>query len=249
MSSAKRAGRSFRWWLVGGMVLSLAVAEGVSAAPPGARPRPRGGPKPSGKAPKARPAHPGRPPVKGRAHPPKHRGKYHKPHYYRGKHRYWHPVYTTTVVPKRTYTVLGYPYYVGGTNYTTVVEVPAAEAQTVVTPAPEAQSSLSDESVRYSQVLELTEMVHEWRTMNESPEFQARVAAAEAAGSAESRQRISDIKAQNQRFDRWSREAMQTLVAGKDADGQVAQARKALERLTEIAEALPGAAASSDTRS
>ncbi|MBN1322100.1 MAG: hypothetical protein JXA87_14810 [Thermoleophilia bacterium] len=239
-------------------VLSVCAADLWAA--PGRPPRPKPTPRRAGPKPTPRPANPGphpggvhpgpgpavRPPAKANhGYPynphPKH------PYAWQAKPHYWNPVvYNPTVTPT-IYTTTGYPYYPSGSTYTVVqpvvteTYVPTQTVQTSGETSGQTATDTSPSSIRYTQMLELSEMIHEWRMLNESPEFQARAAAAGQDTSAERRQQVKKIKDLNVRFDRLSREAMQRLTANQDAETKVALARSTIESLVEIADALPEA--------
>jgi len=159
--------------------------------------------------------------------------RHHRPAHWRAKHRYWHAVY----VPAKTqyvYSTVGYPYYVGGTSYTVV-----APGTTGSTNGGETAKTETGASARYSQMLEVTEMIHEWRTLNESEQFQARLPAEGDDASPEVQRLVGKIKRLNQQFDEQSRNAMEKLTASRDADREIRRAADALKSLMEAAEALP----------
>jgi len=225
--------------VVAGFVLSLVAADLVNAA--SARPpRPAGkpkGPKPGG--PRAKPGP--RPPTGARKPPrtvrPGH-PKYRKRVHWRAKRRYWHPRYVATGT-RYVYTSTGYPYYVGGTSYTVIqppVGVEVSDERPVVA---QEQVEVSEGDVAYCQMLELTEMIHEWRTLNESPEFQERIPPDHVNPPPQIKRLVEKVKDLNSRFDQLSRQAIKDLVAGKDAERELEQAKSTLEDLIEAAEELP----------
>ncbi len=236
----------------------LLAAQAFSAPPGGARRAPKkpkaGKPARPPAGPKARPGPAGKPhgprpgpsgrkprPRYGQVKPKPYTYKPRKPLYRKGKKYYWHPTYVYRGTT-RVYPVTGYPYYVGGTSYTVVESsVPGQEARVPPQQAGTQVQADSSEGVRYLQMLELTDLIHHWRSMNESEEFQKRAAAAEKSDSAETKELLSDIKQGNERFDEQSREAMGKLAGGEDAEAEIELAGQTLERLFEKAEALPPA--------
>ncbi len=246
MSSASRS----RQGLIT-ITMSLAFLFAASTTTAAPRPGHRGGPKPGrgGRKPAIvkpkPPTGPGRKkhPAKVKGHPKVKRPAVKAPHRYgkhpwRAKRKYWHSRYA----PKRTvYVATGYPYYVGGTTYT-VSQPPVTVHETLVaTPDPEASVSGQADDGGYLELLELTDMVHEWRTLNESAEFQKRVAAADEDEGSGTTQLLAKIQRTNQAFDRASRLAMQKAAAGQDAEAELTKARDALEDLVELADQLPEA--------
>jgi hypothetical protein len=201
-------------------------------APPGprpGRPRPHGGPRPGtpGVGPPGKPALP--PGKSGNVDANRRR-------YYYGRPRYWYPTYTPKVI-HGVYGVTGYPYYVGGTSYT-VIQAPSGDTSGAAQPAP-SESATGELDSRYNQMLELTDMIFEWRTLNESPEFQERIPDRDAEVSDEVKQLVRKISRANRDFDRLSRQAMQKLAGGQDASREVDRARDVLDRLMAAAEDLP----------
>jgi len=88
---------------------------------------------------------------------------------------------------------------------------------------------------------ELTDLVHEWRTLNESPAFHERLPGPDA--TEEARATMTQLREANQAFDRISRQAMQDLAAGRSAESRIAQASECLQKLMALAESLPAKAA------
>ncbi len=223
---------SYRWLsavlaAAGVAALSLVTVPLVGAAEPGPRPGPARGPKPPAGAHRAGAPKPG-----PRGPAPKHvpPGKV---HHWHGTRYYWSPVY----VPKASRYVwgaTGYPYYIGGTSYT-VIQEPASGLQT----SAESGDPQGTSSVLYGQILELTAMVHEWRTLNESSEFQMRLPPDTADVPADSADVVKKIKQYNQRFDTVSRAGMQKIAAGQPADSELDQARTTLDSLIEVVDKLP----------
>jgi hypothetical protein len=206
----------------------------LALAPPPHGPGPNG--PPAGKPHPVANGHP-RPPTRlGHPHP----GAQPKPpvHYVAGLH-YWRPLNDPT--PRIwVWGDIGYSYYVGGTPY--VVSAPPA-VTVVSTTQTEPVESSSQESLeggtgdRYTQMQELTELVHEWRTMNESPSMHERIPPPGA--SSEARAIVASIKEENQRFDEAARTAMRNLAAGRSAASEVASARSHIERLIKLVDSLP----------
>lgn len=180
-------------------------------------------------------------PPKGKVKPKRYKYKPRKPLYARGKKYYWQPTYVYGGA-RKVYPVTGYPYYVGGTSYTVIESSSAQEgSQSQATSPSVPVDPESSEGTRLMQMFELTDLIHHWRSMNESEEFQKRAAAAEKSDSAETKQLMSHIKQGNQRFDAQSREAMTKLAQGEDAEAEIELAGQTLEKLFEKAEALPPA--------
>jgi len=231
------------------MLLAVGLVFAFSApawAPPrrgGAKPGPKPGAKKAGPKPGVKKARP-----KAKAGPKAHRAKVkpskrlkHARHKrIRHKPRYWHR-HLVKGRPITTYGVVGYPYYVGGTSY--IVGVPSSSGDSLESSEDTAptispgQSQVGDE---YAQLQELIELIHEWRTINESPEVHERVSAANE--SAENRGKIESIKKTNQEFDKITRLAMRKVTQGQSVDPQLEAAGKQLDELIELVESLPEAA-------
>jgi len=139
------------------------------------------------------------------------------------RRNYWH---TRTTRPA-VYTNLGYGYYVGGTSYVTQ---PTATT-TVGTPL---TGAVGD---RYKQIQELVDMVHEWRSMNESSEVHKRLPTSDVP--METATTLRSIRTENGQFDKVSREAMRELAAGRSAKTQIASAQAHLDTLTKLLTSLP----------
>ena len=88
-----------------------------------------------------------------------------------------------------------------------------------------------------AQIQELTDLVHEWRTMNEAPEIHERIEQANLPQSVQEA-RVS-IKGYNKRFDQTTRRAMQNLADGQSAERELVSARAYLLSLTDLFESLP----------
>jgi len=151
--------------------------------------------------------------------------------------RYWHPYYGARY-PRWVWPYLGYKYYVGGTDYVivkepTVVTETAGQTVQTVTPGP---TDVGSEQ-RYCQIQELVDLVHQWRTMNESAALHRRLPRENAPQ--EVLTIISAIKERNQLFDRATRSAMRELAEGRSAQADLDAARKYLAELVELVESLP----------
>ncbi len=208
-----------------GFAIAFLLAGPVGAEqgkPAGAKPA---GPKPPSGAPKGKPPGPGpRLGTLGKAVPPPRVARWHV------NRHYWHPVYRP-VVTRNVWTTTGYPYYVGGTSYYLVDEP-------TVTPGT-SSTEPTDTDVAYSQLAELVDMVHEWRTLNESSTLQDRLPGERAKMPAALQDTIKQIKSDNQEFDRTTRTVMHRLSAGLRADTDLEKARTVLTRLIETADKLP----------
>jgi len=246
-----------RWWHVNAVLVvgvSLLWVQTAFAPPRPKKPAGKPGPHkaPHGAPAKGRPAGPkAHPPGRTEAKPPRvlaKRRPLKAPHrrYVRGP-RYWHPYAARRPVPATVYSTIGYPYYVGGTNY---VFMPSGDSSQSVSPpsetpilppAPETSeippSSTGEADDAYTQILELTELIHEWRTMNESPVVHERLSSAQTAG--EANDVISSIRDHNRQFDRVTREAMRELSRGRSAEAEMALAGEHLDKLIELVDALP----------
>lgn len=212
----------------------------------GPRKAPRGAPakgKPSG--PKARgPGGPGAKPPRGIVKPRARKGPHRR--YVRGA-RYWRPYHVHRPATPVVYTTLGYPYYVGGTSYVYVPSSSSGQSVSppsetvIVSPGSESSeafvSSADQVDDPYIQILELVELSHEWRTMNESPSVHERITSAQAAG--EVSDVISSIRDYNLEFDKVTRDAMRKLSKGHSAALELASARDYLEELIELVDKLP----------
>lgn len=140
--------------------------------------------------------------------------------------RYWHSYHRAK--PKTwVWSHLGYRYYVGGSSY-------------VVAPTVDSDVEVSAEvSERMVQMQELVELIHEWRGLNESQEVHQRLP--EATTDEALAATIKSIQAENEAFDRVTREAMQRLSEGNSAEAELAAANGHMEKLAELVEALPTA--------
>lgn len=191
------------------------------------------------KRPAARPAAPKPGPPKrpqAKVKRPPHRPKHKR---YVRRYRYWHPHYRLRT-PKKIWTDIGYRYYVGGTAYVTLppaarVVVPVEAAQPVVTTEEDATEAETLDT--YVQIQELVELIHEWRTMNESPSLHQRLPAADA--SAAQRSVLGEINERNRAFDEQTRMAMRKLAGGASAELELESARGHLEKLIDLVESLP----------
>jgi hypothetical protein len=232
-------------WVCAVIALILVLPRSAMAPPAGGgakAPRKPAAPK---KPPAARPAGK-KPPAKHPAGPPKRVGR--KPgaptkrpakvHRYVRRYHYWHPLYR--VAPRVTeWRHIGYPYYVGGTNYVvlpqeTSSDVSSSETLIVAPSAAESESAVTEV---YVQLQELTELIYEWRTLNESPTFLQRLTASEGQTSDPSV--VNGIRELNQRFDQVTRAAMLKLAGGESAESELDAARRCWERLLELVEQLP----------
>jgi hypothetical protein len=161
----------------------------------------------------------------------------HRPHY-------WHP-YFRALPPKTVWSSIGYPYYSGSTSY--VIAPPSADdqgqtdqpmtvSQAVTAAAPEDPASAD----RYVQIQELADLVHAWRTMNESPALLERISS--SAGPAVGEPAFLVFRSGNQKFDVLSRTAMSKLAQGESAQRELELAAAELEKLIDRADALPAPA-------
>lgn len=224
--------------LLAAIGIGLALPPAVSAPPgPGApKPPPKAAPAgaPKRASPKPPPKHPGpKPPLDARPA----RDvllDLRRPHY-------WHPNFRA-LPPKTIWAGIGYPYYVGNTSY--VIAPPSADEQgpadqpTTASPAvtwaaPEDAASAD----RYVQIQKLTDLVHAWRTMNESPALHERVMS--SAGSGAGEPAFVAFRSGNQKFDELTRAAMSKLAQGESAQRELEFAAAELEKLIERADALP----------
>ncbi len=167
-----------------------------------------------------------------------HPGPKHGPQFYSWKvHRqyYWYPYYP--VQPSaRVWGDIGYRYYFGGMDYVitpTASTVKRSEVHKTVV-----ADMAGDAEERLVQLQALTDMIHTWRTMNESPEFHARIPAGKELPE-NIRKTLANLKEENRSFDESSRAAMRDLAAGKSAAINLEAAQKHLEALTKLADSLP----------
>jgi hypothetical protein len=215
--------------------ISCAVSVAAMAAPPGPRPAP--GPRAGGPRP---PVHGGpRAGVYGPAGRPVTAAK---PYHWHASRYYWSPSYLATA-PTYVWPVTGYPYYIGGTSYTVVSE-PAQGAPVVSA----AGDSTGNSDVSYSQLLEFVAMVHEWRTLNESPRVQERLPADPAAVPDSVAAVLAQVKKYNQEFDTVSRTGMQKISSGQTAEAELNRSRAALDSLIRSVEKLPPGSKAKGTR-
>ncbi|UCD28883.1 MAG: hypothetical protein JSV03_17705 [Planctomycetota bacterium] len=205
----------------------------------GPKPGPKAGPKPAGKK-----VHPGpkaghKPPkAKVKVRPPIKKVKPSRFTHLRRHRRYWHPkYYYLKGKPATTWSVIGYPYYVGGTSY--VVTTPSEESVSSDESAPIYSAGQEYVDEKYQQLQELVELTHEWRTINESPEFHQRIMAANT--SEETKHKVVAIKNKNRQFDKATRSAMLAITQGKSADSQLEKAGNHLDELIQLVESLPEA--------
>jgi hypothetical protein len=171
-----------------------------------------------------------------------------KPKPYRPRYRYlvdqpqyWHPYYRHR--PRwqvYAWEEVGYPYYPGGTHYIVLLsqasvpkEIP--EVDTKVKPIRGLGKRQVDD--RYVQMQEITDVVHEWRTLNESVELHERVRMAMDASLYKSL--VESIQKTNKQFDRATRNAMYKLSCGHKADDELAEASRQLSQLQQLAKKLP----------
>lgn len=154
--------------------------------------------------------------------------------------RYWHPGYKyryNTWVWKTT----GYRYYPEGDRYVVFERPPIVLKEGGDASTESAQAAAPDSNIarRYAHIQELTELVHEWRTLNESPSMHDRMSQAKSLTYASTIPIMGNFKGINEEFDRVTRAAMYELAEGRPADAHVEKARHILNDLTKLAEALP----------
>ncbi|MBN1488826.1 MAG: hypothetical protein JXA69_02825 [Phycisphaerae bacterium] len=154
--------------------------------------------------------------------------------------RYWHPRYGKKPLPE-TWRTIGYPYYVGGTSYVVVepTVVPSVSAERVEASPSDATGTSPPAAVddRLGELQDLIDLVHEWRTMNESAGLHKRIQAAiEMKQAAET---LASIKTENEAFDKATRAAMRGLAAGRSVADALQAANTHWEELTELVESLP----------
>jgi len=228
-------------FLMAAIGIGLAWPQAVSAPPgPGApkpppKAAPAGGPKRA--APKPPPKHPGPKPPSAARPDLKVLHDLNRPHY-------WHSYYRVGP-PKTVWTSIGYPYYAGSNSY--VIAPPSADEQgpsdqsTIVSPAVTAAAPEDPASAdRYVQIQELTDLVHAWRTMNESPALHERISS--SAGSGAGEPAFVAFRSGNQKFDEQTRAAMSRLAQGESAQRELELAAAELQKLIERADALPAPA-------
>jgi len=208
MSTARLAQRSL---VVSCWVVSLSLI--FSAKPVQAQ---RPGPRPPTYRPPHAPAHKPKVKPKAKPHLPVTKPKVKAP--FVKRHRYWLPYYRVKT-PVYVWQDLGYTYYVGGTDYVLPAETDSEAAK------------------RLKQIQELTDLVHEWRTINESSEVHERLPGPDAP--AEARAVVANIRAENEEFDRVTRQAMLDLAEGRSAEIRLTSARSHLNKIIELVESLP----------
>jgi len=149
--------------------------------------------------------------------------------------RYWHPRYVAPLPPVIVQQS-GYPYYVSTTRppASTTVKITAPATRTRV-------GSAGDIQERFEQIQQLTALVTEWRTLNESPEFVSRLTRLAGTRSKTAQEQLAKVRKLNTTFDTNTRQAMVNLAAARSAATQIAAAEKALEELTGLADKLPAA--------
>lgn len=142
------------------------------------------------------------------------------------------PVWYRTHDPRlvRVWPLIGYRYYAGGSDYT------------VVTTQPNQSSANPSANQRYRQMLELVELICQWRMLNESPAVQNRIPEEGSPGWQDAQTLLSEWKRYNSEFDRLSRLGLRELAAGRAIDELIEQARQQLDRLTKLVEKLPKSA-------
>lgn len=125
----------------------------------------------------------------------------------------------------RVWARTGYTYYPGGRDYIAVTV---------------SDSDVKDRrsATRYVQIQELTQLVHEWRSLNEDPVVHERVA--KEQDDPQVRSTLATIRKTNERFDRLTRKIMLDLAKGKSVDSKLVSARSYLEKLIKLVETLPG---------
>ena len=243
----------FKWFVIGGLVLAWCgeanspeaygqAGGGGTRRAPAARPGPDRLPPRAG-VPAARPIDGPRDrltPLGVRPIPARHSFLA-----YQNRPHYWWPYYSGAT-PVVAYRSLGYPYYVGGTSYVTVREetttTTTADGSSVVAGyRPSTQPAESEQGTSYLQVLQLAELVHAWRTMNESPRVHERIAAAGTPAET-----VEKIKAENAAFDTDTRVAARLLSQGGSADAALVSASNHLETLNKLMESLPNAGTTSN---
>jgi len=227
--------------MAGGLLLSQALS--APPGPAGAKPPPK---KPTA-APKAKPTSPRPPQRRSGVRPPAKASP--RPARYVRKPHYWQPRFAVAP-PTKTWTTIGYPFYVGGSSYvitppSTVIEAPAKQTLlppegSTTPPPPEDSAASADDEVydeMYAQILELTDLVHEWRTLNESPALHERLSLLSESDSGP--RTLASIQRANQRFDEYARAAAYQLALGESADDELDDAARQLDKLSDLADALP----------
>jgi len=212
-----------------------------------------GGPKPAGKPAVHKPAGPAKhkpvahkPRYIGPQHPkvhhnmskpPKHlkRKPLYKHHLYHHP-RYWHPYHVkVTGRPYTVWSTIGYPYYVGGTSYVIDGESGVSDESDSTASESSPGYPLADDG--YIQMQELADLIHEWRTLNESPEVHERIQSADETDTGKTT--VASIRTCNKEFDKTARTAMLLLTQGKSAESQIEIARTTLAKLAGLVESLP----------
>lgn len=148
---------------------------------------------------------------------------------------YWLPYYKPGY-PARIGTAIGYPYYVGGTSYVVAAPTGAAGETESAQPPPTTESAGATDE-RYQQLLELTDLIHDWRAMNESSTLHDRLPGDDAPDGA--RRFVSRIRKANERFDAASRSALWALSNGQPAADKVQETRDAWKEIVALVDTLP----------
>jgi hypothetical protein len=158
-----------------------------------------------------------------------------------GQPEYWHPYYRHRPQWQiYAWNVVGYPYYPGGTNYVvqpTRRTIPESVPQVDKTVRPIRGLSKRKVSDRYVQLQEITDIIHEWRTLNESVEVHERVRM--AMETSVHQPLVDSIKKTNKEFDQATRNAMYKLSSGRKADQELAEASRRLNQLQQMVKKLP----------
>ncbi len=146
--------------------------------------------------------------------------------------RFWHPLHNTK--PRTSlWLALGYSYHPDGRPYVAAPRRPGVSVNVRIGDGPHTGRH-GDEL--FTQMQELTQLVYEWRTFNESPALHACVE------RHSDRSTVVEIRATNEQFDLHVRTAMRKLCAGQPVQANLALARGALDDLFLCAERFEPAA-------
>lgn len=151
---------------------------------------------------------------------------------------FWYPTHGP-LPSKQVWTAIGYPYYVGTPGDALPLR---SSGESVGTDSADRDSESaapggSTSEGPYLQMQELIDLIHAWRTLNESPALHERLES--LVGASEADPKLDAFRSANRSFDTASRKAMSRLVAGESAEEEVASAAEALQQVMQLAESLP----------
>jgi len=153
-----------------------------------------------------------------------------------GIDHFWYPRYAANH-PAWAWDCIGYPYHFKGIDYAAVPD-PTEPTAGQTTPDKKSAAKKDPAETRYRELRLLTDLVHQWRTLNEAPAFHDRISPGLITDD-DAKAAFETIKRENQKFDQAARSAMHRLSRAESAAADLAALRNTLNQLTDILDALP----------